>query len=177
MRQRWRTSASRCVFSATIPDFECGTVGAGAARGVRRALPTSARDDGGGLPPAPGSQVQVECPPGFLRPIGPPCKFTRASCVRLVHRENIPAISASGWFTVRTCPRFLRPFGSSIRDAFLPSALSGVQVVVANAHNDSGAPGGGGGGAQVRVERPQLPAHDWSAVRIYLRFLRLTGPS
>eukprot|EP00976_Prorocentrum_cordatum_P001358 27139-Prorocentrum_minimum.AAC.1 len=35
----------------------------------------------------------------------------RASCVRLVHRENIPARPASDWSIVRRYPHVLRPIG------------------------------------------------------------------
>eukprot|EP00976_Prorocentrum_cordatum_P035759 727030-Prorocentrum_minimum.AAC.1 len=35
--------------------------------------------------------------------------YTRASCVRLVRRENMPAHPASDWSAVRICPRVLRP--------------------------------------------------------------------
>eukprot|EP00959_Pyramimonas_sp_CCMP1952_P364720 7637720-Pyramimonas_sp.AAC.1 len=35
------------------------------------------------------------------------------SCVRLVCRENIPALPASDWSAVRIYPRFLCPIGPS----------------------------------------------------------------
>eukprot|EP00959_Pyramimonas_sp_CCMP1952_P141040 2951765-Pyramimonas_sp.AAC.1 len=36
-----------------------------------------------------------------VRPIGPPREYTRASCVRLVRRENIPARPPSDWSAAR----------------------------------------------------------------------------
>eukprot|EP00959_Pyramimonas_sp_CCMP1952_P094921 1985255-Pyramimonas_sp.AAC.1 len=39
--------------------------------------------------------------------IGTACEYTRAFCVRLVRRENIPALSVSDWSVVRIYPRFL----------------------------------------------------------------------
>ena len=47
------------------------------------------------------------------RSIGPSREYTRASRVRLVRRENIPARPASDWPVVRICPRFLRLIGPS----------------------------------------------------------------
>eukprot|EP00976_Prorocentrum_cordatum_P061331 1176253-Prorocentrum_minimum.AAC.1 len=38
-------------------------------------------------------------------------EYTRASCVRLVRRENIPALPASDRSAARIYPRFLRPIG------------------------------------------------------------------
>eukprot|EP00959_Pyramimonas_sp_CCMP1952_P437045 9150794-Pyramimonas_sp.AAC.1 len=47
--------------------------------------------------------------PRFLRLIGPSrCR------VRLVHRENIPTLSASDWSIVRIYPRFLRLIGARL---------------------------------------------------------------
>eukprot|EP00976_Prorocentrum_cordatum_P039557 803982-Prorocentrum_minimum.AAC.1 len=34
-----------------------------------------------------------------------------ASCVRLVHRENIPVLHASDWYIVRIYPCFMRLIG------------------------------------------------------------------
>eukprot|EP00976_Prorocentrum_cordatum_P078957 1183346-Prorocentrum_minimum.AAC.3 len=38
---------------------------------------------------------------------------SHASCVRLVHRENIPTLPASDWSAVRISPRFQRLIGPS----------------------------------------------------------------
>eukprot|EP00976_Prorocentrum_cordatum_P017950 362332-Prorocentrum_minimum.AAC.1 len=39
--------------------------------------------------------------------------FVVASCVRLVHRENIPTLPESDWSIVRISPHFLRLIGPS----------------------------------------------------------------